>query len=190
MNHGGTVRAVEPEVAAGELLCIPMSREEYLALGETKCDEWYDGMRVVNPPVDRHQLAAMNLSRLLWAAVPDDHVVLVEGGWDTREAIFRPDLKVVPASTIGATISLSPPLLVVEVVSPGSRRADLVVKRAKYARAGLQWYWVADLLAHQVLVLRREGDELVEVQRLEGGAATETVGPYRVEVDPATLDRP
>ena len=39
-------------------------------------------------------------------------------------------------------------------------------------------------------MLRNEDGELVEVQRLRGGAKANTVGPYVIAVDPATLDRP
>jgi Uma2 family endonuclease len=190
MEGRGTVRVVLPSVAAGELLRIPMSREDYLALGETECDEWYDGMRVVNPPTNRHQMAAMQLAWLLKAVLPAGEVVLVEAGWRTEEADFRPDIQVVPAEAIGDSVSIEPPLLVVEVLSPSNREADLVIKRAKYARAGLPWYWVVDLVADELVVFRNEGGELVEVQRLRGGSSASTVGPYVIAVDPATLDRP
>ena len=32
-----------------------------------------------------------------------------------------------------------------EVVSPGSRRTDNVVKRGEYADAGIQRYWIVDI---------------------------------------------
>ena len=35
--------------------------------------------------------------------------------------------------------------LAVEVISPGSRRLDTVVKRDEYADAGIPHYWVVDL---------------------------------------------
>ena len=35
--------------------------------------------------------------------------------------------------------------LAVEVVSPGSRRLDTIVKRDEYADAGIPHYWVVDL---------------------------------------------
>jgi Uma2 family endonuclease len=184
------MRVVQPSVAAGELLRIPMSREDYLALGETECDEWYDGMRVVNPPTNRHQMASMQLALLLKAVLPPGEVVLIEAGWRTDEADFRPDVQVVPADAIGDTVSLEPPLLAVEVLSPSNREADLLIKPAKYGRAGLPWYWVVDLTAQELVVLRNDDGELFEVQRIRGGRATPTVGPYVISVDPAALDRP
>lgn len=36
-------------------------------------------------------------------------------------------------------------VLVVEIVSAGSRRTDHVIKRAEYADAGIGHYWILDL---------------------------------------------
>jgi Uma2 family endonuclease len=37
--------------------------------------------------------------------------------------------------------------LAVEILSPSDRRADRVVKKQKYAEAGIPWYWIVDLEA-------------------------------------------
>ncbi len=183
---------VMPDVATpvGTLLRVPMSRDDYLALGETKCDEWYLGMRVVNPPTNPHQVAAMELAWLLRSAVPPGEFVLIEAGWSTAQGVFRPDIQVIPESSIGATITLEPPLLVVEILSPSNRAADLRIKRDLYARGGLPWYWIVDLDAAELLVLRNDDGVFVDVQRIAGGQPAETVGPYPVTVDPARLTQP
>lgn len=63
----------------------------------------------------------------LTAVVPDLSVVLAD-----RLDIVRPErIEGVPS-------------LVVEIVSPSSRRADAVVKRDRYARAGVPEYWLFD----------------------------------------------
>jgi len=48
------------------------------------------------------------------------------------------------------------PDLVVEVLSEGTRRYDLVRKRALYERAGVQEYWVVDPGIDEVRVFRAE----------------------------------
>ena len=47
------------------------------------------------------------------------------------------------------------PDLVVEVLSPGTRRRDLGRKRAVYDREGVQEYWLVDPTAESITVLRR-----------------------------------
>lgn len=44
-------------------------------------------------------------------------------------------------------------VLVVEIVSPGSRRMDSVVKRAEYAEAGIASYWIMDLVSVPSLIV-------------------------------------
>jgi len=42
------------------------------------------------------------------------------------------------------------PLLVIEILSPSSARADRIVKRRRYQRTGVPEYWVVDLDARVV----------------------------------------
>lgn len=79
--------------------------------------------------------------------------------------LVQPDVFVVPIGTgrprtwedIGGRL-----LLAVEVLSPTTARADRVVKRRTYQRAGVPEYWVVDLDAR--LVERwRSGDERPEL---------------------------
>jgi Uma2 family endonuclease len=63
------------------------------------------------------------------------------------ETIFQPDLFVVP-STEGkrprADVPVSQILLVVEVLSDGSRRHDRLTKRVHYQNAVVPEYWILD----------------------------------------------
>jgi Uma2 family endonuclease len=47
------------------------------------------------------------------------------------------------------------PDLVVEILSPGTRRRDLGRKRAVYERGGVQEYWLVDPASESITVLRR-----------------------------------
>ena len=47
----------------------------------------------------------------------------------------------------------NPPLLVVEVVSPGSKKTDYESKESGYSRVGILEYWIVDLLKSKVSVL-------------------------------------
>jgi Uma2 family endonuclease len=50
------------------------------------------------------------------------------------------------------------PALVVEILSPGTRRTDENAKRRLYERAGVREYWLVDPDACAVTIYRREGD--------------------------------
>lgn len=47
----------------------------------------------------------------------------------------------------------TPPLLAVEVVSPGSKKTDYESKEEEYSRVGILEYWIVDLLKSKVSVL-------------------------------------
>jgi hypothetical protein len=49
------------------------------------------------------------------------------------------------------------------------------------------WYWIVDLEALSVEVLRNDDGTLAEVQTIRSGEPAETVGPFPVPIDPADL---
>jgi len=76
----------------------------------------------------------------------------------------EPDLMVrsVPSGVRGnAWEKLPPPLLVVEVVSPFTRRRDLLAKREYYLDAGADEYWVLDGERREIHVIRRGVEDLL-----------------------------
>jgi Uma2 family endonuclease len=50
-------------------------------------------------------------------------------------------------------MDMSPPLLVVEVVSPKQENRDYRYKRTEYAARGIAEYWIVDPLAQKVTIL-------------------------------------
>ena len=79
-------------------------------------------------------------------------------------------------------------VLAVEVISPGSRREDLRVKRAEYADAGIPHYWIVDLDGPVSLIACHLAGEFGYV---DGGAVTgvfRTTEPFPVEIDLARPD--
>ena len=68
-------------------------------------------------------------------------------------------------------LTMPPPLLVVEVVSPGNiqRERDYIAKRSQYEDIGISEYWIVDPSAQKVTVLAmRKGTQYEEVGVFEG----------------------
>ena len=127
--------------------------------------ELLGGSIVVNAaPTPRHQRASGVLYRSLVESCPHDHEVFyapvdldLPGGQRVE-----PDLVVVPRSSIGEQRLSLPVLLVVELVSPSTAVWDTVAKRAAYAEAGIEHYWLVDT---------REGQERFTALSQPAGAS-------------------
>ena len=59
------------------------------------------------------------------------------------------------AEVVNEKHAMAAPDLVVEILSPGTRRRDLGRKRAVYDRDGAREYWIVDPEARSITVLRR-----------------------------------
>ncbi|MEG3439227.1 Uma2 family endonuclease [Pannus brasiliensis CCIBt3594] len=67
-------------------------------------------------------------------------------------------------------LSMAPPLLVVEVVSPGEipRERDYIAKRIQYQDLGIPEYWLVDPLTRSILVLELVGNLYTEAGNFSG----------------------
>ncbi|NEO82254.1 Uma2 family endonuclease [Moorena sp. SIO4G3] len=67
-------------------------------------------------------------------------------------------------------LSMSPPLLVVEVVSPGElqRERDYIAKRIQYQDCGIPEYWIVDPETKTILVLELTENTYTEVGSFSG----------------------
>ncbi|MCS7226636.1 MAG: Uma2 family endonuclease [Gloeomargarita sp. SKYB31] len=57
------------------------------------------------------------------------------------------------ASRSLVTLEMPPPLLVVEIVSPGQEKRDYRYKRSEYAARAIPEYWIVDPLQNKVTIL-------------------------------------
>jgi Uma2 family endonuclease len=78
------------------------------------------------------------------------------------------------------------PDIVVEIVSPSSKRYDEVTKRALYAAHGVREYWLANSVRPSLRLLALRGSEFVEIRPDPDGKMHATVVPGLV-LDPAAL---
>ncbi len=133
-----------------------LSVEQWRALGEDTSShaELQEGVLIVSPrPRPEHQDAVLALGSQLRLQVPRGMRVSPEIDIviDSRfpATVRVPDL-VVRRVSDERPVPASQVVLAVEVLSPGTRRVDLVMKRSEYADAGIPHYWIVDLDGAQV----------------------------------------
>ena len=94
--------------------------------------------------------------------------------------VVEPDLLVVAADQSGILTEKNvqgAPALVVEVLSPSTRKRDEQVKLRAYERLGVREYWLVDPELDLVKVFRREGERLPRVAELSAEAGDQLETP-------------
>ncbi|MGW5188410.1 Uma2 family endonuclease [Kribbella sp. NPDC004138] len=152
--------------------------------------ELIDGVLLVTPaPAIRHQIIASNLNDILKQACPAELLVLfapvdVVLATDT---VLQPDLVVAAREDFGEHDLPVAPLLAVEVLSPSTRRFDLMVKFSRLEAAGCQAYWVVDPDTPSLIAWELQDGAFVQVAKVTGDEAARLTSPYDVTVVPADL---
>jgi Uma2 family endonuclease len=153
------------------------SFEEYLAYndGTDNLYELFDGELVALPPESGRNSQILIFLVLAFAALIDRRQIRARGLEIEVQGNPRnrfPDLTIIQEEHIAQlekreTIRLSmlPPLLVLEIVSPGetNRSRDYIDKRTQYQNRGISEYWIVDPQLQTVTVLKLEGEVYVEV---------------------------
>jgi Uma2 family endonuclease len=178
-----TTIPVEDWFTADDLDSLPDDGQRY---------ELLDGELLVTPsPRVRHQNVAGELYYLLRLVVPPG-LRLLPAPMDVRfgpKRQLQPDLLVIHDEGLEAVRVESVPLLVVEILSPGTRTRDQVTKRRAYEQEGVASYWIVDPKTPSLTVLELQDGAYVEVARVQGTQAWTAIAPYAVTVVPADLLR-
>ena len=152
--------------------------------------ELIDGVLVVSPaPRPRHQRAVTRMWRLLDDACPPDLEVFVA----PLDVVLAEDTVLLPDVLVGRRSDFTDrdlptaPVLAVEVLSPSTRRFDLILKRSRLEAAGCAHYWVIDPDEPSVLAWRLVGGRYVEDGRAAGDEVLRITAPYQVAIRPADL---
>jgi Uma2 family endonuclease len=186
-------------VAPSHLLTVA----EYLEIGEIELgySELVEGRLLMTPsPAPDHNNAELEMAVQLRSQLPLGLEVIVDVDVDLELApaeapgtVRRPDLIVVPREARkrvraeGGIIRASEVLVVMEVLSPGSRRTDHVHKRGEYADAGIPHFWIIDTTEPVFLLACHLAGEFGYA---DAGSVTGTFSatePFPVEIDLGAL---
>jgi Uma2 family endonuclease len=176
-----------------------LSVTDYAALGEDDRNRWelQEGNLVMSPsPSPRHMVVAAELYVQLRSQLPADLRAVPDVDLDVQLAAAdqpgtarRPDLVVVEQAEFervaqdGGLLRAANTVLVVEIVSPGSRRTDNLVKRGEYADAGIPAYWIIDAEAPISLVACHLAGDFGYQDRGAVNGTFETTEPFPVRID-------
>ena len=149
-----------------------LNYEDYLELPEDgKRYQILDGELDVTPsPVPYHQIVSKELGHVLYEQLerkgagilfyaPID-VVLAEHDIVVPDIVFVREAR---RSIIGETHIAGAPDLIIEVLSKRTRMTDIKLKRDRYARAGVESYWIADPKRKTLTILRLEREKAAYV---------------------------
>ncbi len=167
------------------------SFEDYLAYddGSDHLYELFNGELIEVPPESGYKTSIAFFLALQFAALvghlrvrPHGLELEVRGEPKNR----YPDLTIIRPEHVGLLaprntlrLSMPPPLLVVEVVSPGELQwqRDYVAKRAQYEDLGIPEYWMINPADQTVLVLAQAGQGYEPVGTYVGDRAIREVPP-------------
>ncbi|NOT01292.1 MAG: Uma2 family endonuclease [Phycisphaerales bacterium] len=152
-------------MTADEYFCIPDDGYRY---------ELIDGVVVVSPsPTPQHQRVVMEIALQLGTYLRDHPVgaVLAEtdahlGAGRRGDLVYRPEIVFIRAERLPEIKHriTGAPDLVVEVVSPDSRRYDTETKRTDYERFGVGEYWIVDPERQTMTFFRMIDGQFVAVE--------------------------
>jgi Uma2 family endonuclease len=126
--------------------------EDYARLPDDRRYEVIDGQLYLTPaPTPYHQIVSRRIQRFL-----EDHVekeklgIVIQAPCDvvlSQFDVLQPDIFFISTgrlAVIGEKYISDFPDLVVEVLSPGTRKRDRFLKAKRYARFGVREMWIAD----------------------------------------------
>ena len=153
-----------------------------------KRHEIIDGVHYVTPsPNTKHQVVAGNLHLALGSYLKAQPIgVVFFAPFDVLFSQFdvvEPDLLYISRARRDVLTDKNvqgAPDLVVEILSPGTRKRDTTLKGTLYERGGVQEYWVVDPRLDRIRVFRRTDDVFVSAAELlaeRGDALTSPLFP-------------
>ncbi|GAA2815055.1 Uma2 family endonuclease [Kribbella solani] len=152
--------------------------------------ELIDGSLLMTPSRSwNHQDVAGNLFIHLRQTCPPELYVMI-APFDVvlaDDTVMIPDLLVARRDAFTKRDLPGPPLLAVEVLSPSTRRFDLMVKFSRLEAAGCAAYWVVDPDTPSLIAWELRDGAYVQVAKVTGDEVARLTSPYEVSVRPTDL---
>jgi len=173
----------------------PLSRPFTWADLETMPDDGHryeliDGALIVTPaPSWRHQRGVLELAVALRAKCPSDLEILV-APFDVvlaADTVVQPDILVTSRDKFTEKALHGPPLLAIEILSPSTRRIDLLLKRSWYEAAGCASYWLLDPDTEQLTAWELRAGAYELAGEAAGNESVTLTAPFPVTIVPARL---
>jgi len=128
---------------------------------------------VTPSPNARHQTTCTNLTGILWLWLNEHRIgTVLVAPFDvvlSELDVVQPDLIYISRernSTLTEQHVRGAPDLVIEIVSPGTRRADEITKRKLYERFGVAEHWVVDPELETIKIYRRREERFARAAEL------------------------
>jgi len=152
--------------------------------------EVVDGVLLVNAaPRPGHQGVLLSLAILLRAEAPA-HLKVHVAPLDVvlaDDTVVEPDVLVAHTDAFTELNLPAPPLLAVEVLSPSTRRVDLVLKKERYERAGIASYWLVDPETLELTVHELREGRYVLIAVVGPDDTWTATAPFPVAITPREL---
>jgi Uma2 family endonuclease len=171
---------------------LPMTEEEFFALGETsERVELFDASLYLTPaPTPRHRLISRRLANALDAGA-------MNAGLNVMEAVnvrLQPGRIPIPDLVVTTDIDLDESvidaeavLLVCEIVSPSNASTDRVLKMHYYAAAGIPWYLLVEQETRTLHLYELAASHYKERSVTKAGEVLHLTEPVAVTIDPEDL---
>jgi Uma2 family endonuclease len=152
--------------------------------------ELIDGALLVTPaPGFAHQIVVVNLIVQLKLAMPPELCIL-PAPFDVvlaPDTIVQPDILLAHRDAFTKRDLPGPPLLAVEVLSPSTRRIDVMLKFSRYEAAGCAAYWVVDPDTPSLIAWEMRDGAYTQVAKVAGDVSARLTTPFDVTVVPTDL---
>jgi Uma2 family endonuclease len=154
---------------------IKFTYQDYLLLPEDKRYEIIEGELIMVPsPGFSHQSASGNLGFLLRQFIREKRLgIVLNAPMDvvlSQENIVQPDIIFIFKKRMDIITEKNiqgAPDLVIEILSPNTKKKDSILKRKLYAKFGVREFWLVDPQEEEVevLILKKRGFEQIGLYR-------------------------